>query len=111
MDWERYKQLCEQPNVFSRWMLQQTIELLGESPAADRLAGALTAPALEKPRDHRGGPATDMFVLELESGVRRAVLELVVVAREAGAVTRATSGRGLGGFVEAWSEYLNWPGP
>ena len=110
MDWERYKQLCDQPNVFSRWMLQQTIELLGEGPVADALAGAMRVPALEKPCDHRGGPATDMFVLELEAAARRAVLDLVVVAREAGTSTQATSGRGLGGFVEAWSEYLNWTG-
>ncbi len=108
MDWERYKQLCDQPNVFSRWMLHQTIELAGETPVADVLAGALDASPLEKPDDHCGGPATDMFVVELEVGSRRAVLELVVLAREAGAATTATSPRGLGGFVEAWSEYLNW---
>ncbi|HEY5679634.1 MAG TPA: hypothetical protein VIS55_06170 [Pseudomonadales bacterium] len=108
MDWERYKQLCDQPNVFSRWMLNQTIELIGESPVADTLAGVLGSFPLEKPDDHRGGPATDMFVLELESGVRRAVVELVLLAREAGAATEATSHRGLGGFVEAWREYLNW---
>ena len=110
MDWERYKQLCDQPNVFSRWMLQQTIELLGEGPVVDALVGAMRAPAVEKPCGHRGGPATDMFVLELEAGARRAVVDLVIVAREAGAVTEATSARGLGGFVEAWSEYLNWTG-
>jgi hypothetical protein len=108
VDWERYKQLCDQPNVFSRWMLHQTIELLGERPVADTLAGVLDAPALEKPDDHRGGPATDMFIVELEAGARRDVVDVVVRAREAGAATQATSDRGLGGFVEAWREYQNW---
>ncbi|NIV22844.1 MAG: hypothetical protein GWN51_04180, partial [Gemmatimonadetes bacterium] len=105
---ERYKQLCDQPNVFSRWMLHQTIELAGETPVADALAGVLGSPPLEKPDDHRGGPATDMFVLELEAGTRRAVVDLVARARESGAATEATSDRGLGGFVEAWREYLDW---
>ena len=88
--------------------MDSTIELAGQSPVADALEGVLGTLPLEKPDDHRGGPATDMFVLELEAGTRRAVVDLVVRAREAGAATEATSDRGLGGFVEAWREYLDW---
>ena len=30
MDWERYKSLCDSPQVFSRWMIEQSVELAKE---------------------------------------------------------------------------------
>lgn len=105
MDWDRYKQLCDTPNVFSRWMLEQTAELL-ESELAELIERAVAGAALPKPADHRGDAATDMFVLRFprEDVVR--ICARVVAAAEAGETTTATAGRGLGGFREAWGEYL-----
>ena len=65
MDWERYKALCDAPDVCSRWLLEQTLELLEAHPAAERLRDAMAAEPVEKPPDHRGGAPTDMFVLNL----------------------------------------------
>ena len=113
MEWRHYKALCDSPDVLSRWMLNQTLELLSpDSPggafAALRLAlaGTLEGPPLAKPVDHRGGPATDMFRVGLSVDEARSVVTLVARAAAAGRPTRATAGRGLGGFVEAWQELV-----
>lgn len=108
MDWDRYKRLCDQPNVVSRWMLEQTLELVEGEEIATVLEGALASKALSKPADHRGGQATDMLVLDLRPAQRATILRLVSAASDAGRVTSKTTERGLGGFVEAWREYLNW---
>jgi len=105
MDWARYKALCDAPEVFSRWMLEQTLELLGDAHPAAALEATLRGAPLEKPADHRGGAATDMFVLALPITEVRAVVEAVAHAVARGETTGATRQRGLGGFVEAWSEY------
>jgi len=108
VDWERYKRLCDQPNVVSRWMLEQTLELVAGHEIAAALRAALAAEPLPRPADHRGGAATSMYVLDLAPAQRATILQLVQAARDAGAATSATAGRGLGGFVEAWREYLDW---
>ncbi|MEJ2087123.1 MAG: hypothetical protein P8Y69_01270 [Gammaproteobacteria bacterium] len=104
MDWDRYKQICDTPNVFSRWMLEQTRELTGQALAAE-LDRAMMGLPVTKPSDHRGGSASDMFELTLTSEQVEAILRHV---RSAVSVDRRTSGtaaRGLGGFEAAWSEY------
>jgi hypothetical protein len=108
VDWDRYKRLCDQPNVVSKWLLEQTLELVVGEGIAAALRRALDSPALIKPVDHRGGAATDMCVLDLSRGQCEEVLQQVQAARDAGAVTSTTTERGLGGFVEAWREYLDW---
>ncbi len=66
MDWSAYKSLCDSPQTFSRWMLEQSVELLAdEAPLAERVAAVLRDTPLEKPVDHRGGAPTDMFTLAL----------------------------------------------
>ncbi|MDH3644831.1 MAG: hypothetical protein OES38_22185 [Gammaproteobacteria bacterium] len=109
MDWDRYKLLCDQPNVVSRWMLEQTLELLAGEEIAAVLQGALASRPLAKPTDHRGGEATDMFVLNLPPVQRATIFQFVSAAADAGRVTSKTTERGLGGFVEAWGEYLESP--
>jgi len=106
MDWNRYKQLCDTPSVFSRWMLEQTLELLthsGSSSAA--LEQSLRSGAIAKPEDHKGDAATDMFQLKLSSAEVAVIVSVVAAARTQGTATSATQSRGLGGFVEAWQEY------
>jgi limonene-1,2-epoxide hydrolase len=107
MDWNDYKALCDSPRMFSRWMLEQSIELLNESPRlADRLSRVLGNEPLDKPDDHRGGASTDMFELELFVDDARAIHRMVVDATHVGRTTSGTKARGLGGFASAWKEYL-----
>lgn len=106
MDWKVYKALCDSPHTFSRWMLEQSIELLAdEARLAARLAAALRDESLEKPADHRGGVLTDMFVVTLSVEEARAIDAAVARAVVGGRTTAATKSRGLGGFREAWHEY------
>jgi hypothetical protein len=112
MDWERYKARCDEPGVWSRWMLNQTLELLDDPHAPDlaplqqALLQALQTAPLPKPDGHKGDDRTDMFELKLEAAEIARILEHVRRARAAGRSTSGTSGRGLGGFEEAWAEYL-----
>ncbi len=110
MEWERYKQLCDQPNVLSRWLLEQTRELAEQ---ADRtivplLDTALQCTPLPKPPDQKVSSATDMFALTWSQQQVAGVVELVVAARDRGTTTSATRLRGLAGFVEAWQEYATY---
>ena len=105
MDWQRYKALCERPDVMSRWMLAETATLLPAELRAPVLA-ALTQRPLPKPPDHKGGADTDMFEVTL------AGVDEIVAAVEAAAARGVTTsqGRGLGGFALAWRELAAWPG-
>lgn len=102
VDWASYKELCDRPNVLSRWMLTETASLL-EPPLRQRLLAQLATP-LPKPPDHRGGTDTDMFEVALSGAEVHAVRLAVERAAQAGTATPRTQGRGLGGFVEAWRE-------
>jgi hypothetical protein len=111
MDWDRYKALCDSPDTFSRWMLEQTLELLADrsdEPLRSRLRSVLNGDALDKPADHRGGARSDMFPLALTGDDARRVLAAVTAAVSRGETTSATRSRGLGGFVEAWGEYVRY---
>ena len=63
---------------------------------------------LAKPQGHKGGAATDMFVLNLDAGAAAAIAERVAAAAAEGLETSGTEGRGLGGFQEAWREYAEF---
>jgi len=104
MDWDRYKALCDSPDVCSRWLLEQTVELV-EPALAHRLRGDMQAGPLPKPDDHEGGGETDMFQMSLGLEEVRAVRRRVKQAAAAGLTTSGTQGRGLGGFVETWLDY------
>ena len=105
MDWPSYKELCDRPDVFSRWMLTQTRGLIDDAALAARLERFLSQAPFEKPIDHRGGAATDMLVVTLALEEVDAVRDAVAVALASGRRTEATRARGLGGFAEAWDEY------
>lgn len=105
LDWTRYKALCDTPDVLSRWMLEQTLELLAGHPLAECLRQSLRTMPLDKPADHRGGSQTDMFRLSLSEADVRTIRQIVEAAAAGGRTTSGTRRRGLGGFVEAWAEY------
>jgi hypothetical protein len=92
-------------------MLEQTAELMaaaGEAALCERLQRELAAPPLPKPADHKGGPATDMFVLVLELPVVEAICNAVSRSVASGVRSSGTRRRGLGGFAEAWNEYKRY---
>lgn len=116
MDWDRYKRLADTPGIWTRWMLEQTLELLqhpeltnGQSidlPTLDVITRCLQSSPIPRPLDHKGGGVADMFKLELTADQVRRLLELVQEAQDRGVTTSGTARRGLGGFAEAWQEYL-----
>ncbi|MDE0193108.1 MAG: hypothetical protein OXQ90_17275 [Gammaproteobacteria bacterium] len=101
IDWQRYKALCDRPNVLSRWMLEETATLLpGETRSA--LRTILGGTPFPKPPDHKGGDVTDMFAVDLPSDVVRSIVEVVHDAAKRGLRTpRSTK---IGGFAAAWRE-------
>lgn len=111
MDWDEYKRRCDEPDTFSRWMLEQSVELLEQAGAEElvaKLSRGLLAVPLPKPADHTAGPATDMFELELAVADARAVMGWMRHALERDWTTTGTRSRGLGGFVEVWMDYVSW---
>ena len=109
MDWKTYKALSDHPLYWTRWMLEQCIDLLRQMQE-ERLAGclqtALGSPPLPQPEDHSGPDATHMFAVQLNDADGKIILEALRRAEQQGLQTRATAGRGLGGFVAAWTEYV-----
>jgi len=105
MDWERYKAICDTPDVCSRWLLEQTLELVADDGLAAHLRADMARAPIDKPADHRGDAATDMFAMTLGHDEVAALRRRVEQAAAAGETTSATRGRGLGGFIEAWREY------
>jgi len=114
LDWATYKARCDHPRVFSRWMLTRTAQWV-EPPVAATLRAATQGPALPKPVDHKGGPDTDMFEVDLDGTLVASLLSSVERAA-AGYVPAAgsTAGHGapvppptgsLNAYVAAWREY------
>jgi hypothetical protein len=114
MDWPTYKRLCDQPDHWSRWMLEQCTDLLGqlqEDGLVGALQRALSGQALATPVDHQGGQAVQIYVLRLPLDQRREICRAIEQAVSAGLSTAQTKSRGLGGFVEAWQEYVAYEEP
>lgn len=92
-------------------MLEQTLEILERAEAhalASRISESLETPPLAKPSDHKAGRATDMFVLEIELAEAQDVAGWMSHAVRQRWTTSGTRSRGLGGFVEAWMEYVSF---
>ncbi len=105
MDWDQYKEQCHRPDIWTRWMLEQTLELLPARCALARpLRLALGGAPLAKPLGHQGGAWTDMFRLQIDRALVQAIISTVEQAAARGDETSGAPGRGLSGFVEAWRE-------
>lgn len=109
MNWEQYKALCDRGDVLSRFLLEETLQLLLTAQAghaAAELRAALAGVPLPVPPDFKGGAAADCFRVQLTVATIDCVLAHVRAAQDAGA--RTSGGRHLGGFVEAWQECRDW---
>lgn len=109
MDWATYKARCDHPRVLSRWMLTRTAQWV-EPPVAAALRDAMQAQPLAKPRDHKGGPATDMFDVDLDAPTVATILQGVERAAAAYApADRSDAGPAptgsLNAYLAAWREY------
>lgn len=104
MNWADYRRLCDRPDVVSRFLLEQTAELIGSGSLSERLNTLLASTPIEKPAGHRGPRASDMFVADLDVEAVRAIAVEVERAVAGGRTTSGTRERGLGGFLEAWRE-------
>jgi|AntDeeMinimDraft_5_1070356.scaffolds.fasta_scaffold21465_2 hypothetical protein len=110
MDWDRYRELCDQGDILSRWLLTRTAELLrrdGEPELADWLEAHLQQQPLPKPEDHRGGLDTDFFRMTPDLVRARRIADQVARAA-ADPERRLAAGRGFGGVIEAWEEFRDW---
>lgn len=110
MDWETYRARCDEGDVLSRWLLEQTAALLheeGEASLAAPLEAALGSAPVPRPADHRGGSATDFFPVPLAADEAMRIRDLVqALARQP--QRRLPGGRGFGGVGEAWAECAAW---
>ena len=109
MDWASYKALCDRPDHWSRWMLDECADLLarvGETDLIAILESATESPPLAKPAGHRGPPETAMHRLNLAPEHRAQIAAAVRGAKARGLKT--SRGRDLGGFDEAWQEYSGY---
>ena len=105
MDWVTYKALCDRPDYWSRWMLEQTaliVEQAGAGSVSAKLRSAYEGKPLEKPADHKGPIETDMFALTLTKSERAEVVCALDSARWDAKLTNSA------GFVAAWLEYFEW---
>jgi len=116
LDWRSYKALCDQPDYWTRWMLEQCLDLLDQLEAqgehVEDLIGTIRRALLSKPLlvpdDHAGLSATHMFQLSMPASQREQCLNAVHLAELRGLRTPATKTRGLGGFIAAWQEYTSY---
>jgi hypothetical protein len=103
MDWPDYKRMCESPNHFSRWALELTRGILREAPIARKIVSTMNGRPLEKPADHRGGPETDYFRVELDDAAVRRVIAAFAARIENSA---GRERRRLAHLCKVWEEYL-----
>ncbi|MEM6707252.1 MAG: limonene-1,2-epoxide hydrolase family protein [Pseudomonadota bacterium] len=110
MHWDDYKRRCDQPDHWSRWFLTQLLALAPTPAVETELRAVLQSTPIPKPRDHRGGAATDMFVVSLSGDLVSSLINRIRAATDepAMALPAALQQRGLGGFAEALAEYLDY---
>ena len=114
MDWQTYKRLCDQPDYWSAWMIDQCCQLLqasdvSEATAVDQtLRADLSRPFLPQPADHTGDSRTQMFQVTITQEQAQLLLGVIDHAACKRAFSQDTQSRGLGGFAEACEELIQW---
>ena len=114
MDWQTYKHLCDQPDYWSAWMIDQCCQLLQASDVPEALAVAQTLqkdqkkPCLPQPADHTGDSRTQMFQVTITLKQCQLLLSVIEQAACKRAFSQDTQSRGLGGFAQACEELIRW---
>ena len=114
MDWQTYKQLCDQPDYWSAWMIDQCCQLLQASDVSEALEVDQTLRAdlgrsfLPQPPDHSGDVRTQMYQVTITQEQAQLLLGVIEHAARQGLFTQGTQSRGLGGFAEACEELIRW---
>ena len=104
LDWSTYKRLCDQPDYWSAWMIDQSANLLDRyqhTNLSARLRQALDTLPLIRPADHKGDERTLMHQLQLSVADRRLALSVIQQALDEGLIKNA-------GYVAAWQEYADY---
>ena len=114
MDWQTYKQLGDQPDYWSVWMIDQCCQLLQASDVSEALEvdqalrADLSRPFLPQPPDHSGDVRTQMYQVTITKEQGQLLLGVIEHAARQGLFTQGTQSRGLGGFAEACEELIRW---
>ena len=114
MDWQTYKQLCDQPDYWSAWMIDQCRQLLQASDVAEATAvdqtlrTDLSRPFLPQPPDHAGDFRTHMYQVTITQEQGQLLLSVIEQATCKRAFSQDTQSRGLRGFAEACEELIRW---
>ncbi len=104
MEWGEYKKLCDQPNVLSRWMLEQTAAVC-DSTTSNQLQAIADTKPIARPTDHKGGPVVDMFLTNFSLSEVDGIIQRVAEAESTGAKTSGLLVRNYSGILKAWQEY------
>ena len=107
MRWEAYKQQCEQRDVLSRWVIEQTAELLDDD-LRGRVLAELAAEPLPRPSGHVGDRRADMFLINDLGDVALAVSAAVGQAVRGGRCTSAATTLGVRRFDAVWRSYAGY---
>lgn len=112
MTTDEYKQLCNQPNAFSRKDLEITEKVLinKNGSVALHLSKILQASPITKPEKHQGDKFTDYFLISLsESDVETIIDVFTDLEAESLDNNRMTtpSASFYGGIVDKWLRYLS----
>ena len=114
MDWQTYKHLCDQPDYWSAWMIDQCCKLLQASNVSETTAveqtlrADLSRPFLPQPLGHSGDVRTQMYQVTITQEQGQLLLEVIEHAVRQRLFTKDTQSRGLGGFAEACEELIRW---
>jgi len=113
MDVEEYKSICNQPDVFERGMLENSMqELLSRHlPSALRVQEILKSVPISKPHLHNGNQDTDYFQITLNLSEAEQIVEYLLDA-EAESVgsdgqTTPQASR-FASLVNAWERYIDF---
>lgn len=104
MNWSDYKDICDRTNVFSRWALDRTQNLLTPELSKELELGVV-ADAIPKPEDHKGDHRTDMFEVNLDVEIQQGIV--AELSQQAGREsTQDLSAPKISPLLKAWEELL-----
>ena len=111
MDWPEYKRLCDRPDYWSHWMLNQCLELIkhqGSTGLQEAIQAALVNEPLHRPADHAGPQSTFMYKFSPSLSLSELLLAEIEKAQKTNITTVATRERGLAGFLAACRELVQF---